>query len=96
MLGDNDDGEQYLAAGTMAAAHGSRFRRFVRRCLREGMDGGNPPKALREGPPEPGQEMARRSPAVTGSERAPSGREFRWDRGQLLFALSQTAQGVSL
>ena len=37
------------------------------------MDGANPPKARREGVLERGEEMPRRSPAVTGLERPPLG-----------------------
>lgn len=50
--------------------------------LREGMAGENPPKLWREGALERGEEMPRRTPAVTGSECVSARYEFRWNHGQ--------------
>ena len=45
------------------------------------MVGENPPRLWEKGALERGQEMARRSPAVTGFE-CPHWGKFRWNHGQ--------------
>ena len=60
-----------------------------RRGARERVDGVNPPRAGWEGPLERGQEMARRSPAVTGNEVRVSQTRIQVEPRTALFALSR-------